>query len=131
MFFVEGISSGDVNQGQLGNCWFVAACSVLAGVKDLWHKVGTSIINYLWSGNTLIASVFFQVIPDYKDQEWDPKNPDKYAGIFHFRFWRFGEWVDVVVDDLLPTINGRLIFTHSQTKNEFWCALLEKAYAKQ
>ena len=59
MFFVEGISSGDVNQGQLGNCWFVAACSVLAGVKDLWHKVGTSIINYLWSGNTLIASVFF------------------------------------------------------------------------
>ncbi len=38
-FFVEGISSGDVNQGQLGNCWFVAACSVLAGVKELWHKV--------------------------------------------------------------------------------------------
>ena len=61
MFFVEGISSGDVNQGQLGNCWFVAACSVLAGVKDLWHKVGTSIINYLWSGNTLIASVFFRL----------------------------------------------------------------------
>jgi len=107
-FFVEGISSGDVNQGQLGNCWFVAACSVLAGVKELWHKV----------------------IPDYKDQDWDPKNPDKYAGIFHFRFWRFGEWIDVVVDDLLPTVNGRLIFTHSQTKNEFWCALLEKAYAK-
>ena len=37
--FEAGISAGDVFQGQLGNCWFVAACSVLAGVKELWNKV--------------------------------------------------------------------------------------------
>ncbi|XP_075878194.1 calpain-5-like [Nelusetta ayraudi] len=106
--FVEGISSHDLNQGVVGNCWFVAACSCLALKPHLWKKV----------------------IPDHKDQEWDPKHPEDYAGIFHFQFWVFGEWVDVVVDDRLPTINGELIYCHSKDNNEFWSALLEKAYAK-
>uniref|UniRef100_A0A8D0KQ20 Calpain 6 n=1 Tax=Strix occidentalis caurina TaxID=311401 RepID=A0A8D0KQ20_STROC len=106
--FVNGISSHDLHQGTLGNCWFVAACSCLALRETLWQ----------------------QVIPDFNEQEWDPKNPEKYAGIFRFRFWCFGEWTEVVVDDLLPTMDEKLIYCHSNVKNEFWSALLEKAYAK-
>lgn len=106
--FVDGISAHDLHQGQLGNCWFVAACSSLASREALWQKV----------------------IPDWKDQEWDKDKPNSYAGIFHFRFWRFGEWADVVIDDRLPTVNGQLVYCHSNDSNEFWSALVEKAYAK-
>ena len=36
---VNGVSTTDLNQGVLGNCWFVAACSCLASEPKLWEKV--------------------------------------------------------------------------------------------
>lgn len=106
--FVSGIDTKDVTQGKLGNCWFVAACALVAQEAVFWRKV----------------------IPDSEKQEWDPAKPNEYQGIFRFRFWRFGQWCEVVVDDLLPTHNGELVYVRSTAKNEFWSALVEKAYAK-
>ena len=37
---VEGVSGNVLNQGAIGNCWFIAAYSCLAQKKEIWHKVG-------------------------------------------------------------------------------------------
>ncbi|XP_035530438.1 calpain-1 catalytic subunit-like [Morone saxatilis] len=101
-FTVDGVSRFDFGQGVIGNCWFLASIGAL------------TFQNYILD----------QVVP--LEQKFD----EDYCGLFHFRFWRFGSWVDVVIDDKLPTINGRLIFVRSKDPTEFWPALLEKAYAK-
>lgn len=36
---MSGIDTKDVAQGKLGNCWFVAACGLVAQEALFWRKV--------------------------------------------------------------------------------------------
>ncbi|ESO84056.1 hypothetical protein LOTGIDRAFT_107943, partial [Lottia gigantea] len=100
-FIVGGAKYDDITQGQLGNCWFISVVATIATDEVLFKRV----------------------VPD---QELDQ------TGVVCFYFWYDGEWKEIIIDDRLPTSKrGRLIYckNHAQP-NEFWCPLLEKAYAK-
>ncbi|XP_063445319.1 calpain-B-like isoform X2 [Mytilus trossulus] len=102
-FVKAGLSRHDLYQGVLGNCWFIAGAAVVSTIPKL----------------------LFRCVPI--DQDFDRD----YAGLFRFNFWWYGKWVEVIVDDLLPTDGMQLIYARNRSDpDEFWPALLEKAYAK-
>lgn len=101
--FVQNSSSQfDISPGRMGDRWLVSCLGVL----------------YLSKG------LFYRVVP--ADQSFSTD----YHGVFRFRLWWSGQWVEVLVDDRLPTVNGRLAFIQTLHSDQFWPALLEKAYAK-
>jgi hypothetical protein len=91
-----------VEKGDFGDTWLMTALSALA----------------------LTPQLLARVVPP--DQYFD----HTYCGMFRFQLWHFGEWVEVIIDDRLPTTKGRLLGLHSADPSEFWVSLLEKAYAK-
>ncbi|CAH8477475.1 unnamed protein product [Schistosoma intercalatum] len=104
-FCTKSYSRFDVDQGALGDCWFSAVMATITKYPVLMN-------NIIPSNQTFRGTL--------------------YTGAFVFNFWRFGEWVEVVIDDRLPVLKGtcNLVFMHSTDTNEFWSCLLEKAYAK-
>ncbi|XP_066991587.1 calpain-C isoform X1 [Anabrus simplex] len=104
VFVHDAPAQFDIVPGKMGDRWLVSCLGVL----------------YLSKG------LFYRVVP--ADQTFS--SPEQYAGVFRFRLWWCGEWVEVLVDDRLPTVHGRLAFLQAQHSDQFWPGLLEKAYAK-
>lgn len=104
VFIREDSPHFDIVHGKLGDRWFGSCLGCLHLTKGL----------------------FYRVVP--ADQDFEAESG--YCGVFRFRVWWCGEWREVLVDDRLPTVNGKLVFVHSQSLSQFWPALLEKAYAK-
>lgn len=109
-FINEGLDAGDIAQGGLGDCWFLSALSSLAQPlpEESPLKIKEVAINR-------VIQTEFNCSDEAKDR-----------GIYRFKFFRLGEFVDVIIDDKLPT---RKRASPSES-NEWWVPLCEKAYAK-
>mmetsp|Transcript_3792 Transcript_3792/g.4356 ORF Transcript_3792/g.4356 Transcript_3792/m.4356 type:complete len:106 (+) Transcript_3792:283-600(+) len=71
--FGDGISTDDVNQGSLGNCWFLAGASAIAEFPGRMEKV------FLTKDNALNEQ-----------------------GVYAVQFWKLNVPHTVVIDDFLP-----------------------------
>ena len=83
-FLGKSSDSLDVQPGAMADTWLLPALSCLAVAPSLIKKC----------------------LPE--GQAFD----EKYAGIFRFRFWRCGAWVEVYIDDRLPTYKGTSFISH-------------------
>ena len=84
-FINDGVSDNDIQQGGLGDCWFLSALASLA--VSLPDK---------YDSQTRRATAQ-RVI----QRELNNAAIKESGGQFTFNFWRMGEWHDIVVDRVL------------------------------
>lgn len=110
---VGDAAAGDVVQGALGDCYLLGALSTVAASR---HK-----------GRSRLLQL---VMPADGVSHEDPPE-GKAQGAYTFRFYIFGEWVQVTVDTLIPCgADRRPVFARCHDERELWALYLEKAYAK-
>lgn len=106
----------DIIQGRLGNCWLIAALSLIAEVPQILYKV----------------MITKQYNPAGKSSKRTEKKIDDKSilGLYRVRLCNQGIWQVVTVDDLLPVSSSNsLVFSRSK-KKQLFAPLIEKALAK-
>ncbi|KAL3084437.1 hypothetical protein niasHT_035239 [Heterodera trifolii] len=89
---------------------------------------GKSPSSALWLSLAQLPAHIGPLVP--KTVNVSPQMAATSAGIFHFHFWRYGRWTEVISDDRLPCrYDGQLLYSRPPTDDVFWSVLLEKAYA--
>ena len=94
------------------------------GVKSGNIQVGCISDSWFLSAAALVATqpdllqyLFMSVYPEY--------------GFYQMRFFKYGEWIPVTIDDMMPSeASNALLFASSPKTDELWVSVLEKAYAK-
>ena len=126
-FFKDRISSNDVIQGSLGNCWFIGALSVLAtrdellrgSVQDLQvtGQIEANTVNGLFEG--VYPPMFHSL---------------SRKGLYVLKFFKEFAWRYVIIDSRIPMVRQeneyKYVFAHCSDPSEIWVPLIEKAYAK-
>jgi hypothetical protein len=97
-----GTEAADINQGQLGDCYFLTVLGAAANESD----------------ETLISSCFYA-------------SELNASGAMLVALYINGQREWVLLDDFIPAYSyGRPAFVHSKQVGEIWPCLLEKAWAK-
>jgi len=95
----------------------------------LYHKPEISDFEQGYLGNCwMVASYSILVYrPELYGKIFIAKNPE--LGLYTLRLRIFGQWQEIIVDDLLPyASNNELIYGIS--KKQLWAPIIEKALAK-
>lgn len=104
--FRDGICPGDVEQGELGDCWLM--CALATQAED--------------------PKAVMQMFRHPKGAELARR--ERALGAYRVSFNKNGLWRSIVVDDYFPVVAGVPTFAHSSDPCELWPAILEKAFAK-
>jgi len=97
----------DVQQGELGDCWFLSSLAAMAEFQ----------------GGRLVQ----RLLPEQKSFSE--------TGVYLVRLWLGGCWRDTIVDDRLPCMgNGRSTYYQlaycSTRQCQLWASIIEKGFAK-
>ena len=102
VLFLNGVNPGDIQQGSLGDCWFLGSLCCIATNTHFLERLFVNTEHML----------------DY--------------GFVTCQFFKNGNWQQVIIDTRLPynSSYGSPIYGHCKDPNEMWVPLIEKAYAK-
>ncbi|CAI5478211.1 unnamed protein product [Closterium sp. Yama58-4] len=127
LFIVDGIRAGDIKQGGVGDCWFLAPVATIANMPTLLESICVARDEQVG----VYGFIFF------RDGEWISEVIDDQL------FVTYPDYANVVDDDMkrvFPTEeeyvkavqrgSNALHFAKCVDSNESWLPLLEKAYAK-
>ena len=128
-FLSEDAGSNDVCQGQIGDCWFIGAMSVLATRDELLYGGAATAGSLIRPGMMVdknMAQMFSSGVYPPIFQKFRSHH------IYVLRFFKEYAWRYVIIDDQLPCFsgNGDLVFAKCKDEYELWVPLIEKAYAK-
>ena len=109
----KAIDPTDIQQGELGDCWLIAAISVVAKFPHLIHRL-------------------------FGQEKSEVSSTGRYdLQLYDVREGKHGGWVDVVIDDHIPCREHNKYERHAVTwfgrstrDDEIWPLILEKAVAK-
>ena len=127
VFIKAGSSSNEVKQGNIGNCWFISALSILATHDEL--IVGSTGIvdkdSLEMLDSTSVAECSKGLLPAIFHRFTK-------IGVYCFRFFKNYSWRYVIIDTELPYDKNfqTLVFAKCLDPSELWVPLIEKAYAK-
>ncbi|EIN13517.1 cysteine proteinase [Punctularia strigosozonata HHB-11173 SS5] len=126
-FFIDGATSGDIVQGNLGNCWFLSALATVSTIPELIEKICVArdeivgIYGFIfyrdcgWS-EVIIDDQLFTRIPKYEELKPSEQKLYKNDKDLYNSTARLG--------------SKALYFSSCGSDNETWVPLIEKAYAK-
>ncbi|KAJ6580634.1 cysteine proteinase [Mycena capillaripes] len=126
-FFVDGASSNDIQQGQLGDCWFLSALATMSTAEGLVEKFCVArdeeigVYGFIFFKDdhwvhVVIDDLLYTAIPKFEELSSAEKNLYHNDKELYNKSARKG--------------SQTLYFAKSGTDGETWVPLIEKAYAK-